>query len=202
MTKKKRSADDLFKLYRSFVKQYPISKFVVATKCVEYLHQFELAQHFYNVDLKIKFSYLTKELVALTEEEKQTRLMIDELERNVLLEFYFKSDDDDSEIEILDEEIKAKMEFNLEQLKLRLDEVLIDQKKVQIEIDNISIEGKVCQLDFSKFITTDTILGNTFEIGLVTDERKKGDIVGRKGILAADLTKQEAEEEEEELYVA
>ena len=43
----------------------------------------------------------------------------------------------------------------------------------------------------------DTIIGNTFEIGLVTDERKKGDIVGRKGILAADLTREEIQDEDE-----
>ncbi len=172
MTKKKRSADDLFKLYRSFVKQYPISKFVVATKCVEYLHQFELAQHYYNTELRFKFKFLKEKLAVLTIEEKLIGLIkigIEELE----------------------------FEFNFKEFQIRLKQVFINLKKVQIEIDDISIEGKVCQLDFSRFISTDSILGNTFEIGLVTDERKKGDVVGRKGILAADLTRQEAQDEDE-----
>lgn len=197
MTKKKRSSDDLFKLYRSFVKQYPISKFVVATKCVEYLHQFELAQHYYNVELKFTFKYLTKTLVALVDEKSQCRLMIVESEKNVLIykdELFFKSDDSNK---IVDKHEQSIREFELKDLKKRLEEVLIAEKKTEVEIADISIDGKVCQLDFSKFISTDTILGNTFEIGLVTDERKKGDVVGRKGILAADLTREEAQDEDE-----
>ena len=194
---KKRKTDDVFKLYRSAVKQYPILRMVVATKCVEYLHQFEIAQHYYNVELKFQFKVLTKLLEGLSEEEKQIRLMIVESEKNVLIyknKVFFKADDSDK---LVNKQQQAIKEYDLEQLKTRLDDVVIEQKKVQEEINNISIKGKVCQLDFSNFITVDIIIRNTFEIGLVTDERKKGDVVGRKGILAADLTYQETVDEDE-----
>jgi len=129
---KKRKTDDVFKIYRSAVKQYPIIRFVVATKCVEYLHQFETAQLFYN--LKKKKEY--------------------ERERDRLL-------------------AAGKLE----------------------EADKLPIPP---MLDFSQFLVTDTIIQNTFEIGLVSDERKKGDVVGRKGILAADLRKREIAEEDDD----
>jgi len=206
---KKRKTDDIFKLYRSAVKQYPLLRFVVATKCVEYLHEFELANHFYNVKIKKDFNNAQdKGSELITKAKKESLILIDKAKKEAEEAF--------NKINIQLETIKSKNLKSKEIKKIKKD-MELQSNLVQTNIINAEEEASKLivkaeeeasrlvkqfskdgvnpiRLDFSKFITCDTIIRNTFEIGLVTDERKKGDIIGRKGILAADLRKREIEE--------
>jgi hypothetical protein len=55
------------------------------------------------------------------------------------------------------------------------------------------------QVDFSKFKTVNAIIRNRFEQGVVRDLKKNMDIVGRGGLLAANIRKQRGEPEDEEM---
>lgn len=56
-------------------------------------------------------------------------------------------------------------------------------------------DGKQVRVDFSKFISVNSIIRNRFEQGVVRDLKRNMDIVGRAGLLAANIRKMRGEYE-------
>ena len=65
---------------------------------------------------------------------------------------------------------------------------------IETVINNTVLKGKKA-VDFSKFISVNSIIRNRFEQGVVRDLKRNMDIVGRAGLLSANIRKMRGEYE-------
>lgn len=69
---------------------------------------------------------------------------------------------------------------------------------IEAVINNTVMKDEEKKVDFSNFKTVNAIIWNRFEQGVVRDLKRNMDIVGRAGLLAANIKKKQSEEDQDE----